>query len=495
MTIIFKGHSFHYEMERLYRSFFLPHKAKVYIDNYNEDEYYSICNAALEDKEYLICERLIKKESIELRVKALICEKLIEKKETLPLSTGEKEQELAFSRLLYNTLNLLTGKSLSWGIMTGIRPTKYIKTLSLSDEEISKNYYVSKEKISLSRRINDLQQPIINSIDINDFCLYISIPFCPTRCSYCSFISQANKNSDNVISVYLEKLKIELDYIRSITQKKGYKLKSIYIGGGTPTILSSTQIDALLKTVMRFDTSSLCEFTCEAGRPDTITLEKLRVLKEYGVGRISINPQSLSDDVLKAIGRLHSTEQIYQAFNYAEKVGFNVINSDLIAGLPKDNLDSFKHSLNEIINLGAENITIHTLALKRSSNMYGNTDFKALTLESSDEIDSMCEYSFNVLNNNSYLPYYLYRQKNSSSDYENIGYCKKNKESFYNIAIMEECCNILGAGANSSTKLINKDKNKGALIKRIYNYKYPVEYINNFNVQLKRKEEIENLLN
>ena len=289
----------------------------------------------------------------------------------------------------------------------------------------------------------------------------------------------------DIIPEYVDNLCEEIKYTAEIAQKTGLKLDTVYFGGGTPTTLEAYQIDRVMKTIAdSFDMSNVREYTVEAGRADTITEEKLRVIKENGCTRISINPQTLNDDVLKAIGRNHTTQQFFDSFELGRKIGFESINTDIIAGLPTDTIDSFKHTIDKVIGLEPENITVHTLSIKRAARLNQSEDEQILKNPAS----KMVEYATDKLYRAGYIPYYLYRQKNMLDNLENIGWAKAGHESLYNIYIMEEVQTILAMGAGGSTKLVDL-KNKR--LERVFNYKFPLEYNKHFDLMLERKNEIE----
>ncbi len=403
--------------------------------------------------------------------------------------------ELAISKLLFITLSELTGYKPDWGMLTGIRPVKLIHKAmeeGLTDEEIVRYFdnvfCASEEMIKLSIDIAKKESKIKALSKSNSFSLYIGVPFCPTKCSYCSFVSGAVSSFGKYIDPYVEKLVEELKYIGDIAKNLNLRLETIYFGGGTPTTLSASQLKKVLSAVNNnFDLTTLREFTVEAGRPDSIDEEKLRVIKSFNIRRISINPQTLSDDILKSVGRTHTGEDVINTFNLAREVGFDCINMDLIAGLPGESFESFKHSLDTVYKLSPENITVHTLTIKRASDIYQNSDSIE---ESVEEITTkMVKYAREKLLAQNYSPYYLYRQKNTVANLENIGYSIPNEECLYNIYIMDETHSIFSAGAGGVTKL-----RKGNDIKRIHNFKHPHEYIDRFDELLKRKDEIASFL-
>lgn len=421
----------------------------------------------------------------------LVCAVSLEGKNhfsTMPLSNVGKDEktEFALCTMLYKLLCSVFNKQLPWGLLTGVRPVRLVhdmqakgKTEAEVQQHFKNTFYASDSKTKLVMDIARLQRPVMQKSGLRSFSLYISIPFCPTRCSYCSFVSRTTAQSKKMIQPYVQLLQKEIEYIAKMAQQLNLKLETVYIGGGTPTSLDANQLEALMKTVSQcFDLSKISEYTVEAGRPDCTDFEKLHIIKQYGATRISINPQTMQDSVLKAIGRAHTAQDIENCFLQARKAGHNNINMDLIAGLPADTLEGFKSSLNKIISMSPENITVHTLTLKRASNI-------VIENKQSDYADvgkmlNCCD----ALAQNGYLAYYLYRQKNTLDNLENTGYCKKGYEGLYNIYIMEEVHTILSAGAGGSTKLVSPS----GKISRVFNYKYPLEYINGFETVLDKKK-------
>jgi len=306
-------------------------------------------------------------------------------------------------------------------------------------------------------------------LEIRDICLYVGIPFCPTRCTYCSFISSAVEKSKKFVAPYLDALTDEIKGVAEYIRALGLRVVSVYIGGGTPTTLSPDQLDGLLTALEEnFDFSGLQEYTVEAGRPDTVTAEKLCVLSDHGVGRVSINPQSMQDDILKAIGRAHTAADIDAAMDLAR--GRFLINMDLIAGLPTDTAAGFAASLKQTLAFEPQNITIHTLALKKGAKLM----LEDVAIPGGDVVAEMLDGAGVRLLDAGFRPYYLYRQKYTFGGFENVGWCKEGTESLYNVCMMEELRTVIALGAGGSTKLIT---HKGGKIQRIFNPKYPYEYI------------------
>ncbi len=406
-------------------------------------------------------------------------------------NTDNKNDDIfTVCKFLYECYCKIFNKKLPWGILTGVRPVRYLRDIQEKEKSIEKaksvfknDFLVESEKINLTSNILQIQEPILNNIKNDEYSLYVAIPFCPSRCIYCSFISTPVKNMDALMQSYIKKLVEELKY--TAKKFKNLKLTTIYIGGGTPTAISENQLEEVMRTIKEhFDFSFLKEYTVEAGRADCTSYEKLEIIKKYSANRISINPQTTNDEVLKVIGRNHTNADFLNCVNMARLIGFNSINMDLIAGLPTDTIQSFETSLKTCIDLKAENITVHALTLKRSSNFnINNIEYKH-----TQNIANMLKLS-NLLYENDYKPYYMYRQKNTVENLENVSYTLNKHESLYNIYIMEEVSNIISCGASGVSKIISKPKQ----INRIYNYKYPSEYVNDFDTILKRKDEVFNL--
>ena len=414
--------------------------------------------------------------------------------QTAPIDSAvddtKKEYELKLALCLYDCLTKATGYTPDWGILTGVRPAKLFSRFkkSIGEQEATahfKNVFkVSDEKIALCKETVSEEDKITSLSQNNSFSLYVSIPFCPSRCSYCSFVSHSVDKAQHLIPKYVQLLCKEIEVTARIAKTNNLRLETIYIGGGTPTAISAEEIEKIMSTVSReFDLSFLREYTVEAGRPDTVTKEKLEVIKKYGATRISINPQTMNNEVLKTIGRNHTAAQTVDAFNLARKVGFKNINMDLIAGLPSDNLETFKNTVEQVINLNPESVTVHSLSMKRSSALTKNGEFSAI--ESGKEASFMVNYAKNRLSEKSIFPYYMYRQSKTIGNLENVGYAKKGFECLYNVYIMDETHTILACGASAVTKLREPG---GDYIERIFNFKYPYEYINQFSELIERKK-------
>ena len=417
------------------------------------------------------------------------------------------EAERCLGVALYRALCAACKVQPAWGILTGVRPAKLFATLAREqgDMDAAQQYMeqkllVSPDKTALCRRVAEAESRCAGRPGRRDYSLYLSIPFCPTRCAYCSFVSHSIEKAGKLLPGYLDALERELQAIAGLADSLSLRLKTVYIGGGTPTTLSAGQLARLMEAVRRsFDLRSGQEFTVEAGRPDTITREKLTALKEGGVTRLAVNPQTLDDRVLEAIGRRHTAAQTMQAFALARECGFDNINMDLIAGLPLDTLDGFARTLDGVLSLAPEGITVHTLSMKRSSSLAEKRE----SLSRAEQTDKagpapdgeergwlaadMQRLAGETLDEAGYAPYYLYRQSKMLGNLENVGWSLPGYEGLYNIYMMNELHTVLGAGAGAVTRL--KDPESGN-IERVFNFKYPYEYIGRFDEMLHRKQQI-----
>lgn len=392
-----------------------------------------------------------------------------------------------------HTAGKIKNISLPWGVMSGIRPAKLVR--ELFDEgynekeaaEILKDIYeVSDEKIKLASEVAKNEERLLSEIGENSVSIYIGIPFCPTRCLYCSFVSTDIRVSGKYMEEFVEKLLLEIDKSAEVIKKMGAYAENIYIGGGTPTTLNAEQLKKIFDRLKsNFDFGRIKEFTLEAGRPDTITREKLTEAKNGGVNRISINPQTMNEVTLKKVGRLHTPDMVRDCFNMAREAGFDNINMDLIAGLPDETVDMFRYSLDEVIGLDPENITVHSMCVKRAANLR----FTDTLLTQAEDMKKMLSYTQKRMDETNRIPYYMYRQKNISGNLENVGYAKAGFMSTYNINIMEEKQTIIALGGGGSTKIVMDDR-----IERIFNFKDPLEYIKRFDEILDKKDEILKIL-
>ena len=399
--------------------------------------------------------------------------------------TNERTLKLAIGGAVLAAAGALMGYRPAWGMMIGVRPSKVASELLDAGNSKTKvkrilnnDYLVIPKKAALATNIALTERNIIGVPSPKDCSVYISIPFCPTRCTYCSFVSYTSKRLLSLIPEYLEKLKEDISANFELIEKLGLRVRTVYIGGGTPTILDEAQLRDLLAFICtKTDVGALDEYTLEAGRPDTITAEKFAIAKEYGVTRVSVNPQSLCDDVLCGVGRNHTVAEFYDAYEIAKKSGIRTLNVDLIAGLPKDNFKMFSHTLDEIIRLDPENITVHTFCIKKSAEVLRQNS-NIFSLRGGD-VGKCVDYSQIKTEQAGYIPYYMYRQKNTVGNYENVGFSKPGYEGLYNIYMMEEIHSIFAAGAGAVGKLVD---NTGSCcnkreIERLFHQKYPYEYL------------------
>lgn len=473
MNLYVKNHNFHFELENLTRLFF-PNEKITVIRDFSEPQ-----------PPYIYTE-VSDKITISVNIGSF------NKSETAVKKLTDDDNELVSAQLLYKLLCDFTGLTQPWGILTGVRPVKLLRRLAEESSEeqavkkFEKDFFVSNEKIALSRETEHNERKILELSKPESFSLYVGIPFCPSRCSYCSFVMASIERAEKLIEPYTKLLCEEIKQTAEIANKLGLRLETVYFGGGTPTTLSAEQLDTVLRTVNKsFDMSTCREFTVEAGRPDTIDIAKLFALKENKVDRISINPQTVNDEVLKTIGRKHTAQQFFDAFELARKCGFDNINTDLIAGLPTDTPESFKNSLDSIVKLNAECITVHTLCMKRASRL--TTEGVTLDLQQARDAREMLAYTQNILGQNEYIPYYMYRQSRMVGNLENVGWSKKGFESLYNVYVMDETHTILACGSGGVTKL---KRNNPDYLERIFNFKYPYEYIDRFDELIQRKSGI-----
>lgn len=473
MNLYVKNHNFHFELENLTRLFF-PNEKITVIRDFSEPQ-----------PPYIYTE-VSDKITISVNIGSF------NKSETAVKKLVDDDNELVSAQLLYKLLCDFTGLTQPWGILTGVRPVKLLRRLAEESSEeqavkkFEKDFFVSNEKIALSRETEHNERKILELSKPESFSLYVGIPFCPSRCSYCSFVMASIERAEKLIEPYTKLLCEEIKRTAEIANKLGLRLETVYFGGGTPTTLSAEQLDTVLRTVNKsFDMSTCREFTVEAGRPDTIDIAKLFALKENKVDRISINPQTVNDEVLKTIGRKHTAQQFFDAFELARKCGFDNINTDLIAGLPTDTPESFKNSLDSIVRLNAECITVHTLCMKRASRL--TTEGVTLDLQQARDAREMLAYTQNILGQNEYIPYYMYRQSRMVGNLENVGWSKKGFESLYNVYVMDETHTILACGSGGVTKLKRNDPD---YLERIFNFKYPYEYIDRFDELIQRKSGI-----
>lgn len=475
MNIYVVNHSFHFELENLTRLFYPNEKITV-----------------IRSFESLEPPYIYSEVSDSIVVSADINGKTASK--TVGITSDNSTNETAACKLLYNILCEFTGISQPWGMLTGVRPVKLLRKLTSKYGEdeakriFTNDYFISDEKLRLAVSTEVNEKKILELSRPESFSLYVGVPFCPSRCSYCSFVMTSIERANKLIEPYADLLCEEIKATADVANKLGLRLETVYFGGGTPTTLNAEQLSKVLSAVNdNFDMSKCREFTVEGGRPDTIDNERLYALKENNVDRISINPQTINNSVLKEIGRNHTAEQFFDAFRLARKCGFKNINTDLIAGLPTDTFESFKSSLDAMLELEAECITVHTLCMKRASNL--TTSGVMLNREDAFTARKMLEYTREMLTLREYIPYYMYRQSRMVGNLENVGWSKRGFESLYNVYIMDETHTILACGSGGVTKL-RRAGAESDYLERIFNFKYPYEYIGRFDELIQRKQAI-----
>ena len=394
--------------------------------------------------------------------------------------TKNRTAKIAVGIAVFEAGKRFFGSVPPWGILTGVRPAKIAaemldmgKTFTEVKKTLGKEYFLNPKKASLVTEIASIEKTVIDSTEENACSVYISIPFCPSRCAYCSFVSYATPRLISLIPDYLIRLASDIDRTFETIKKLDQKVVTVYIGGGTPTILDETQLEYVLsKVAEKIDVASLKEFTVEAGRPDTVTKEKLAVMAKYGVTRVSINPQTLNDAVLKQIVRKHTAEDFFRAYNIARSSDIKYINTDLIAGLPGDTFERFAKTVDDIFELRPDNVTVHTFCVKKSADILReNSDI--YTKDGGDTPKSVA-YALVKSKNAGYIPYYIYRQKNTVGNLENVGYALPGSEGLYNIYMMEDVHSVFACGAGGVTKLISK---KNQAMERFAMPKYPYEYL------------------
>lgn len=470
MKLILKNHDEEYAAREIITSYLPKIKIEVCSDFIDDDDY--VISTLLKEKgEYIY--------------------------DTLLFIDGKKYtsriKETAFSKTyVKKSIDIALKKALNielpWGLITGIRPSKLVRELSengFNKEDIKSHfkdfYKCSDDKTNLAIDVAYREKRLIDSMPQNSVSLYIGIPFCPTRCLYCSFTSQSVKFSNTLTEPYLEALAKEMEQTSKIIKSNNLIIDTVYIGGGTPTALTENQLNRMLSDLHKnFDLSKIREFTLEAGRPDTINEEKLSIIRNFDIGRISINPQTMNQKTLDLIGRKHSPDDILRTYEMAIKKGFKHINTDLIAGLPEESEEDFIRTLEEIKKLNPQSVTVHTMSIKRGS--FLDRDYSMYTPSAAKTVNNMLNEAARYMNNMNKVPYYMYRQKNMLGNLENVGYCDEGHECLYNIYIMEEVQSIYALGAGASTKIIN-----GSKIDRIFNVKEVSEYIKRIDEMIERK--------
>lgn len=477
------GHNFEYEVRELTRVFFFNEEIK-FIDNIDEYKEGILINSRLNDDG----------EKLESVVEIYEDNQLVYF-DTLDIDTIDigrddvyKKIKVGITANLYNGLNIISPAKAPWGILTGVRPLKIVhdlldKNYSLHsiNRILTEGYKLFPEKADLLINIAIKQRKYIYPLDKRRFSLYIAIPFCPTRCIYCSFPSCSIDRYGDMVDIYTDKLIYELNEIGKLMED--YYISTVYIGGGTPTAIPAKNLERIIKTVYNnFDKEKIQEFTVEAGRPDTINYEILEMLKDNHISRISINPQTMNDKTLKLIGRKHTSWDIVDVYRKAREVGFPVINMDVIVGLPSEGVEEIKMTLNRIEELDPENLTVHTLAVKRGSKFKDVMD--QYQINDQNIINQMLKETSNFAKRMGLEPYYLYRQKLMLGNFENVGYAKKGKECLYNIKMMEEKETIIAAGMGAVSKVYYPEEDR---IERVPNVKSLKEYVDRVDEMIERK--------
>ncbi len=471
MDYVLKGHNFEDEVLSLMQLFF-PNNVYVRKDDFFENLETTVVNVLEENKCFSYLYDKGKK---------------ISEFEVDVLKNDVKSVKRYIKTSLFYCFKNINDVKMPWGILTGIRPSKRIYSMwsdGFSDFEIERvlkdEYLVSEEKIKLAFDVAYAEKSIMEKNDNNSIGIYIGIPFCPTKCLYCSFTSYSLLQYKNKVDLYLKALVKEFCFASKYAER--YEIESIYVGGGTPTSLNEEQLEFLLLNIEKYFKRPV-EFTVEAGRPDTITREKLRILKKYNVDRISVNPQTMNQKTLELIGRKHTVSDFVEAFKIAREEGHNNINTDLILGLPNEGKAEVSNTFERIFELNPESVTVHTLAVKRASRLKETLEkYDMLDVEKMEEL---LKISSDFAKKANMHPYYMYRQKNMVGNFENVGYCKEGLECIYNIKIMEEKQTILALGAGGSTKVVDRETDR---IDRIFNVKSVDDYINRIDEMIERKK-------
>ena len=486
-----QGHDYKYEVAELLKLFTTQFK---FINSNDEFEKILINEVIIKDKQIESITKYYENKELKICKSESFDTNLINKEDI------KKGTKTIIKRSIFNVLDELFKTYVPWGILTGIRPVKIVHNLldqGLSEEDIRENlknnYLIKDEKIDLALDIAKRERVFIYPIDKNKISLYVSIPFCPTRCVYCSFPANPMKQFGHLRDKYVKALIKEIKGLAKLLKDTNKDIETLYIGGGTPTALEANQLDVLIKALFEeLDLSNIKEFTVEAGRPDTITKEKLEVMKKHNVTRISINPQTMNDETLKLIGRNHNSEDVKEKFKIARELGFKDINMDMIIGLPGEGIKEAIKTANEIKELNPDSLTVHGLSLKRGSRLYENFILKkGLGIKPQDEISKMYEESRKLANDLELIPYYMYRQKNMVGNMENVGYSKAGKECIYNMQMIEDTQSIIALGADAVSKVVFREENR---IERFPNVKDVREYINRIDEMIEGKIDLLNTL-
>lgn len=419
---------------------------------------------------------------VSMKLGAKFVEARAEAEPTKDITSPDRIEKIAIGRAVFSAGKALLGYTNVWGILTGVRPAKVANEILSAGADMNTakrilrdEYFLNPKKAALAVSVAACENRLVKKLP-SDLCsVYISIPFCPSRCAYCSFVSASGKLL-SLLDDYLLRLYRDIEDVFALIRARGLRVATVYVGGGTPTVLNEKQLSALLSHIeSNVDTNSLLEFTVEAGRPDTITKGKLAVLKAHGVTRISVNPQTLSDEVLQTIGRAHTVKDFFRAYDLAVASDIKDVNIDLIAGLPGDSFKGFSQTVDKILSLGATNVTVHTFSVKKAASILrGGNNVYSIT---GGDVAKCVEYSQLRAKAEGYKPYYMYRQKNTVGNQENVGYAKEGHECYYNVFMMEELQSIFSVGAGGVTKLVRTDESGKRQIGRIFAPKYPYEYL------------------
>ena len=469
MKLIFRGHDYQYAVEQMLFSLF-PGEKPVYEGDAEDEMTLSLTSGRtwLTATAVLTWQGGCYRGSSRAKLATLTGETLAD----------DRICQRILKQAFYTAATSAIGREPAWGAVTGVRPVK-IPTKAMeaglspkqAEHILRDTYHISPSRRKLAMDCAKASLTAKKDLAPDEISLYVGIPFCPTRCAYCSFVSADVGRTLRLVEPFLEVLRGEIVESGLALKELGQKVRTLYIGGGTPTTLNAGQLDSLLTTLKaEIDLSHCTEITVEAGRPDTITLDKLQVLCDHGVDRISVNPQSMDDKVLQSMGRAHTASDILRAWEMVKKVGFPCTNMDLIAGLPMDSVAGFQSSLNQVLDMNPENITVHTLALKKGSKL----TLEGGNLVSGADVSAMLDYGWQTLGEKGFIPYYLYRQKYMSGSFENVGWAKPGFENLYNLCMMEELHTVVALGGGGITKLV--DSKKGQIV-RINNPKYPHEYL------------------
>ena len=468
MKLVFHGHDERYAVEQSLMSLF-PGELPVYAPIGPGDDTWAVIS--LEETEDTCHVR------VELSYQGSAADRQLDAPLTGSDFDREGQRRHTLARCFFLAARDAAGIAPPWGMLTGVRPDKPVtwalaagKTPDQARQMLEDEYFVTPERAELAAETGAVAVEAARGLEPRDIAVYVGIPFCPTRCAYCSFVSQSVEKSFSLVPPYVEALIQEITAGGAMVRQQNLRVRAFYMGGGTPTTLTAEQMDRVLTAFeTAFDTTDCGEITVEAGRPDTITAEKLEVLKRHGVTRISVNPQTMEDAVLRAIGRRHTAGEIETTMDLVAKYGFPHVNMDLIAGLPEDTEAGFRRSLERCLDFGTDNITVHTLALKKGSRIL----LEGLAVPGAEEVAGMLDFAEKTLRGAGYGPYYLYRQKYMSGSFENIGWTRPGGVCWYNVYIMSELCSILSFGAGGSTKMVVPGTNR---IQRVFNLKYPKEY-------------------